>query len=76
MYRLHGSWPVNPATSTPTPSPRETAIQTGNIVVDEQQNGATTSLDLRQDDHAQVKRKPFGGIRMGPHRYSGAAGHQ
>lgn len=56
-----GTGPVNPATSTPTPSTRETAIQFGNIVVDEQQNGATTSLDLSRTITLRLKENPSAG---------------
>jgi inhibitor of cysteine peptidase len=56
-----GPGPVNPVTSTPTPSPGETAIPVGNIVVDEQQNGATTSLDLSRTITLRLKENPSAG---------------
>jgi inhibitor of cysteine peptidase len=56
-----GPGPVNPATSSPTPSPVETAIPVGNIVVDEQQNGATTSLDLNRTITLRLKENPSAG---------------
>jgi inhibitor of cysteine peptidase len=56
-----GPGPVNPANETPKPSPRETAIQAGNIVVDEQQNGATTSLNLSRTITLRLKENPSAG---------------
>ena len=61
MCRLHGPDPVNPVTSPPTSSPVETAIPVGNIVVDEQQNGATTSLDLNRTITLRLKENPSAG---------------
>jgi inhibitor of cysteine peptidase len=56
-----GPGPVNPATSTPTPSPREIAIPVGNSVVDEQQNGATTSMVLNRTIMLRLKENPSAG---------------
>ncbi len=56
-----GPGPVNPPASTPTPSPAGTAIPVGNIVVDEQQNGATTSLDLNRTITLRLKENPSAG---------------
>jgi inhibitor of cysteine peptidase len=56
-----GTGPVNPTNKTPTPSPQETAIQVGNIVVNEQQNGATTSLNLSRTVTLRLKENPSTG---------------
>lgn len=56
-----GPGPLNQATSTPAPSPVETAIPVGNIVVDEQQNGATTSMDLNRTITLRLKENPSAG---------------
>jgi inhibitor of cysteine peptidase len=53
-----GPGPVNPA---PPPSPQETATRVGNIVVDEQQNGATTSLDLSRTITLRLPENPSAG---------------
>jgi inhibitor of cysteine peptidase len=56
-----GPGPVNPATETPKPSPQKTAILAGNIVVDEQQNGATTTLNLSRTITIRLKENPSAG---------------
>lgn len=58
-----GPGPVNPATSTPTPAPTPagTAIPVGNIVVDEEQNGATTSLDPGRTITIRLQENPSAG---------------
>jgi inhibitor of cysteine peptidase len=56
-----GPGPVNPATSTPTLSPIGTAITVGTIVVDEQQNGATTSLGPNRTITLRLKENPSAG---------------
>ncbi len=53
-----GPGQVNPA---PQLSPQETAIPVGNIVADEQQNGATTSLDLSRTITLRLPENPSAG---------------
>jgi inhibitor of cysteine peptidase len=56
-----GPGPVNPLNSTPAPSPAKTAIPVGNIVVDEEQNGATTSMDMDRTITLRLKENPSAG---------------
>ena len=52
---------VNPENKTPAPSPRETPIPVGNIIVDEQQNGATISLILSRTITLRLPENPSAG---------------
>lgn len=56
-----GTGTVNPANTTPPPTPQETAIQVGNIVVNEQQNGGTTSMNISRTVTLRLRENPSTG---------------